>query len=126
MNGTNARRLFDKAGSFFYANSEFLEFDALLESAASNNGWHFLGQLATVRASPQSFMHECLFSGLIILSEDHPRASVLCFLSTRSDGAARVRDGRGGNTMSVDALAATLGRGGEGKRDLRGQPCIFC
>jgi len=70
-------------------------------------------------------MHGCNASGLIILSEDCLRGLVRCFLTTRSDGAARLRDGRGGNTMSVDALAATLGRGGEGKRNLRGQPCSF-
>ena len=58
LNDPNVSSLFDDADSFFHTNSEFLEFDALLESADSTNEEHSSGQLALVRASPHFCMHE--------------------------------------------------------------------
>jgi len=76
--GPNVSSLFDDADSFFHTNSEFLEFDALLESADSKKLGHSPGQLALVRASPHC-MHVRNACSLIILLEDGSRGSVLFF-----------------------------------------------
>ena len=52
LNGTSAHPLFDEADSSFYTNSDFLEFDALLESADSNNGDILRGNLRWLEQAP--------------------------------------------------------------------------
>ena len=104
-NGTNVPSLFDDADSFFYANSEFREFDALPESADSNNEGHFVGQLAMVRARPLSCVHERSASGLIILTKDVSRGPVL---SLRGDYSGEERRDLGGLPCSYLAASCAL------------------